>query len=81
MTHTPHELSEEFPADIEIMHKLKMENAHFSKLHDEYHEVNREIHRIEIEEEAASDAVTEEMKKQRLLLKDEIYQMIVEAKS
>jgi len=81
MTHTPHELAEEFPNDIEIIHELKMNNTHFQKLFDEYHEVNKEIHRIEIEVEAASDVTTENLKKQRLLLKDQINHMIHEANS
>lgn len=76
MTHVPHELHEEFPEAGETLHRLKMENAHFSKLADEYHEVNREIHRIESEIEAASDERAEELKKRRLTLKDEIAKIL-----
>ncbi len=72
MSHTPHELAEEFPQDAAIIHKLKMEDAHFAKLADSYHELNREIHRIESEVEPASDERTETLKKQRLALADEI---------
>lgn len=72
MTHVPHELHEEFPEAADALHRLKMENPHFAKLADEYHSVNREIHRIEIDVEAASDARTEDLKKRRLVLKDEI---------
>jgi len=79
MTHTPHELAEEFPGDVETMHKLKISNAHFNKLSDEYHAINREIHRIESEVEPASDITLETLKKQRLMLKDQISQMIREA--
>ena len=72
MTHVPHELHEEFPESAEALHRLKMDNAHFAKLAEEYHEINREIHRIEAEVEAASDVRTEDLKKRRLSLKDEI---------
>lgn len=72
MTHVPHELHEEFPEAAETLHKLKQENHHFARLADEYHEVNREIHRIEADVEAASDARAEDLKKRRLALKDEI---------
>ncbi len=72
MTHVPHELHEEFPEAAETLHKLKLENHHFAKLADDYHEVNREIHRIEADVEAASDARAEDLKKRRLALKDEI---------
>ena len=76
MTHTPHELAEEFPEAAEKIHRLKMQSAHFARLAESYHTVNREIHRIESEVEAASDARTEDLKKERLLLKDEIAAML-----
>jgi len=76
LTHTPHELAEEFPEAVDLMHELKISNAHFARLADEYHEINREVHRIESEVEAASDVRFEELKKQRLALKDEIAAMI-----
>jgi len=76
MTHTPHELAEEFPEAADKIHRLKMESAHFARLADQYHHVNREIHRIESEVEAASDMRTEDLKKERLMLKDEIAEML-----
>ncbi len=79
MSHTPHELAEEFPDAHDTLHKLKIENAHFAKLADAYHTVNREIHRIETEVEAASDERLEDLKKQRLTLKDEIATMVAAA--
>lgn len=80
MTHTPHELAEEFPNDIEILHQLKLGNAHYNNIADQYHEKNREIHRIESEVEPASDFTLETLKKERLLLKDQINQMISAAR-
>ncbi|NIA69823.1 DUF465 domain-containing protein [Pelagibius litoralis] len=79
MTHTPHELAEEFPEASGTIHRLKMESAHFARLADQYHTVNREIHRIESEVEAASDQRSETLKKERLALKDEIAQMLHDA--
>ena len=72
MTHVPHELHDEFPEAAEALHRLKLEDAHFAKLAEAYHVLNREIHRIEADVEPASDARAEELKKQRLKLKDEI---------
>ncbi|SHL64810.1 YdcH family protein [Roseibium suaedae] len=72
MSHVPHELHEEFPQAVEALRTLKTSNAHFARLADEYHEVNREIHRIESEVAPASDQALEELKKQRLNLKDQI---------
>ena len=72
MSHVPHELAEEFPEAADKIHELKLSNAHFAKLADAYHEVNREIHRIEAEIEPTSDAYAEELKRKRLALKDEV---------
>jgi len=72
MSHTPHELHGEFPDDAALIHRLKLSDNHFAKLADRYHHVNREIHRIESEVEAASDERAEHLKKQRLAMLDEI---------
>lgn len=76
MTHVSHELHDEFPADAEILHKLKVSDAHFAKLADHYHDLNREIHRIEAGIEAASDERAEELKKERLSILDQVSVMI-----
>ena len=72
MSHVPHELSEEFPHMQEEIHRLKSSDAHFSRLFDEYHEVNRAIHRAETNVEPTDDFHMLEMRKQRMRLKDEI---------
>ena len=72
MSHTPHELADEFPHDHALLHDLKMADSHFVTLADRYHEVNGEIHRIEAEIETPSDEYTETLKKKRLALLDEI---------
>ncbi len=79
MTHTPHELSEEFPEHADLIHKLKTSDAHFAKLADAYHEVNRDIHRLETRVEAASEDREEELRKQRMRLKDDIAAMLSKA--
>lgn len=81
MTHTPHELAEMFPDDAELIHELKLQNAHFAKIAAEHHEVNRAIHRIEAGIEPTSDAHAEQMKKQRLALQDEVAEMLAAAKA
>ena len=72
MTHTPHELTDEFPEQAALIHKLREENSHFAKLSDNYHEINREIHRGETDVEPMDDVRLEDLKKQRLVLLDEI---------
>ncbi len=73
MSHTPHELAEEFPDAIDKIHALKVSDAHFARLADAYHEINRQVHRVETNLEPASDAVHGELRLKRLQLKDEIY--------
>lgn len=76
MSHTPHELAEEFPDKKDRIHDLKLNNAHFAKLADAYHEVNREVHRVETGIEPASETHETELRKKRMHLKDEILAML-----
>lgn len=80
MSHTPHELAEEFPGDVEKMHALKADDAHFAKLFDDYHAVNKTIHRAETKVEPMAEEHEEALRKQRLALKDEIAAMLRTAK-
>ncbi|GGD55347.1 YdcH family protein [Croceicoccus mobilis] len=79
--HTPNELTKIFARDRELVTRLKQEDAHFARLAEEYHEVNREVHRIEAETEAASDERTEAAKKKRLALLDEITALVTRARA
>jgi len=76
MSHTPHELAEEFPEHLETIHALKISNAHFARLYEDYHEINRAVHRAETNIEPTDDLNMEVMRKQRLALKDKIYGML-----
>ena len=76
MSHVPHELAEEFPDAVERIHALKTSDTHFAKLADEYHELNREIHRAETDVEPISDAHMTDLRKKRMALKDEIYTIL-----
>ena len=76
MGNTPHELAEEFPDMADRIHALKTSDSRFARLVEEYHEVNRQIHRIETRVEPASEDVEEEFKRRRVRLKDESAQML-----
>lgn len=78
MSHVPHELHEEFPDKVDRIHQLKVENAHFHKLFEEYHEVNRTIHRAQTNVEPTDEFHEEELRKQRVRLKDEIARMLAD---
>jgi uncharacterized protein YdcH (DUF465 family) len=72
MTHTPHELVADFPEHADKIHQLKTTDAHFAKLAEEYHTLNRAIHRAETGVEPVDDLAETEMHKKRMVLKDEI---------
>jgi len=72
MSHSPHELHEEFPEFAARITQLKTSDHHFAHLADAYHEINRSVHRMECGIEAVADQVLEDFKKRRLALKDEI---------
>ncbi|MGC1495784.1 MAG: DUF465 domain-containing protein [Sulfitobacter sp.] len=73
MSHTPHELAEEFPELGSDIAKLRQSDAHFENLTDAYHTVNRAVHRAETDVEPTSDDHMTEMRKRRSALKDQIY--------
>ncbi|MDX1784700.1 YdcH family protein [Roseovarius sp. ZX-A-9] len=78
MSHTPHELHEEFPDKVAKIAELKQSDAHFARLADEYHEVNRAVHRAETNVEPVDNLAEGELRKKRAALKDEIYRMLAD---
>ena len=79
MSHTPHEIVEEFPEHVALIHSLKQSDSHFARLLGEYHEVNGAVHRAETQVEPTSDSHEQEMRRTRLRLKDEINAMLTAA--
>lgn len=76
MSHTPHELADEFPAHVAQMRALRGSDAHFARLYETYHEVNRAVHRAETDVEPTDDETMERMRRQRMKLKDEIWAIL-----
>lgn len=76
-----HPLAVDMPEHKDTIHALKLANAHFRHLIDQYHTVDEEIVRIETEVEPASDERTEQLKRRRLGLKDELMSLIVKAEA
>jgi len=79
MSHTPHELVEEFPGKADKIHALKASDDHFSRLADSYHEVNRQIHRAETNVEPMEQFAEEDLRKKRAHLKDQIASILAKA--
>lgn len=79
MSNTPHELSVEFPKDVEKIHRLKLEDAHFARLVTEYHEVNRSVHRAETRVDMMDAATEAALRHKRMILKDQIARLLAAA--
>lgn len=68
-----HDLIHEFPEYQDKIHQLKVEDNHFRKIFDEYHELEHRIHNINTGEEIVIYEYAHELKAKLLHLKDEIY--------
>jgi uncharacterized protein YdcH (DUF465 family) len=75
-----HDLHHDFPNLVDEIHALKTESNHFSRLFDEYHHLTKEVERLEEEDVPVDDFTIEDLKKKRIRLKDDLYQMIVSFK-
>ncbi len=76
MSHTPNDLAAELPQDADRISELKQANAHFSRIIDEYNEINHDVHMAETNVVPTDDFNEAEMRKKRMLLKDEIWRML-----
>ena len=74
-----HDLHHEFPELHDKIHELKMSNAHFRRLFEEYHELTRDIEKMEDEVTPVATRTEEEAKVRRVHLKDELYRMLIAA--
>ncbi len=71
-----HDLLHELPEYQDRIHQLKLENVHFRKVFDEYHELEHEIHRINTGIETVTDEQLHQLKANLLFMKDELVLII-----
>lgn len=71
-----HPLIDEFQEYKDQIHALKMNNSHFRRLAHEYEGIDKSIVRAEQGIETVNDDYLSEIKKERLHLKDLIFQML-----
>jgi uncharacterized protein YdcH (DUF465 family) len=76
-----HTLLEDFPEHHHTIRHLKMNDKHFTKLFDEYHQVDTEVREIEEKNSPVADDYLETLKLQRLHLKDQLFRMITETEN
>ena len=71
-----HDLAHEFPQYLQKMRSLKASDAHFASLFARYDADNRAIATYEQGVGSISDEALETLKKRRLKIKDDIYQIL-----
>jgi hypothetical protein len=81
MSHTPHELHDEFPEFAERMSELKQSDAHFARMAERYHELNRKVHSAETNVAPMEELAEMQLRKERAALKDEIYAYLKSVKA
>ena len=64
----------------EEIHELKMSNAHFAKVFEKHNELDKKVEDAEADRVILTDVELETLKKEKLLLKDEAYKMILDYK-
>ena len=72
-----HDLRHEFPEHLDLIQSLRDNDVEFAKAFDAYHALTNEIEQIELADVPMDDIVFEEMKKRRVLLKDELYRALL----
>lgn len=75
-----HDLIHELPEHKDTIHYLKLNDNHFARLFNEYHELDHQVHRLETGIETSADDYLDAKKYERLKLKDELYAIILKNK-
>ena len=71
-------LLNDFPDHHHTIRHLKMNDNHFAKLFDEYHELVNEVHSIEEDNQPVTDEYLESLKIRRVYLKDQLFSLVVQ---
>lgn len=72
-----HDLHHDFPELSDAIHALKVGNMHFAKLFATYHRLTGTVENLEEHDMPVSDFTLEDMKKERVRLKDQLYHMLM----
>lgn len=74
-----HVLIEDFPDHRDTIHRLKVEDAEFARLMEEYNHLTKEIEGLEARDEPVTDDYMEARKRERVRLKDRLYAKLTAA--
>lgn len=72
-----HDLVHEFPQHRDTIRALKMNNRHFARLFEEYNALDKQVRQFETGLETVADEHLDQLKRNRVTLKDELYAMII----
>jgi uncharacterized protein YdcH (DUF465 family) len=68
-----------FPEYRDLISELKASDHHFVKLFDKHNELDQKIKNLEAHIETATPEEIEDLKKEKLLLKDQLYTILKKA--
>ena len=68
-----------FPEYRELITRLKTTDHHFTRLFDKHNELDQKIKNMESHIESGTHEEIETLKKQKLMIKDELYQILRKA--
>ena len=68
-----------FPEYRELITRLKTSDQHFTRLFDKHNELDQKIQNMEAHIESGSHEEVENLKKEKLHLKDELYAILKKA--
>lgn len=72
-----HDLQNEFPEMVDAIAVLKGSNALFARLYATYDRLTGKVEDLEAHDMPVADFTLEDMKKQRVKLKDDLYQILL----
>ena len=72
-----HELHREFPDFVDTIQTLRTSDSFFCQMYDQYHILTSKVERLEEDDIPVDDFTFENLKKQRVMLKDKMYKMLV----
>ncbi|WP_374278150.1 YdcH family protein [Azonexus sp.] len=72
-----HDLHQEFPDMADAIDALKASNAYFARLIGSYNRLTGKVEDLEEHDMPVADFTLEDMKKQRVKLKDELYHLLL----
>lgn len=76
-----HDIHSEFPDMRDAVEVLRKENARFASLYGTYNRLTGKVENLEEHDMPVSDFTLEDMKKQRVRIKDELYHLLLAFRS